>query len=161
EVGEHEGRLFFSLEYVEGGSLAGRLVGAPQPARDSARLVQTLARAVHHAHERRIIHRDLKPANVLLQFPEPLNSEADSGFQEEIPTPEPAGVSQLAPSSRGRASDAGLRLADFVPKVTDFGLAKDLDADLTRTRSGAMVGTPAYMAPEQAAGRGADVGPAT
>jgi tetratricopeptide (TPR) repeat protein len=67
EVGEHRGRPYFALEYVEGGNLAQRLGGQPQPFRASATLVATLARAVQHAHEQGLVHRDLKPANVLLQ----------------------------------------------------------------------------------------------
>jgi len=66
EVGEAGGYPFFSLEYVDGGSLADKLKGTPQPADDSARLVQEVAWAVQYAHEHGIIHRDLKPANVLL-----------------------------------------------------------------------------------------------
>jgi tetratricopeptide (TPR) repeat protein/tRNA A-37 threonylcarbamoyl transferase component Bud32 len=66
DVGEAEGRPFFSLELVAGGSLAARLAGAPQPPREAAQLLETLARAVHAAHERGIVHRDLKPANILL-----------------------------------------------------------------------------------------------
>jgi WD40 repeat protein/serine/threonine protein kinase len=117
EVGEHGGLPFFSLEYVEGGSLADRLDGTPWPAPRAAALVETLARAVRAAHERGVVHRDLKPANVLLT-------------------------------------------ADGTPKVTDFGLAKRLDADKGPTQTGAVVGTPNYMAPEQAAGQGKAVGPA-
>jgi eukaryotic-like serine/threonine-protein kinase len=119
EVGEHGGRAFFSLELCAGGSLKERLAGRPQPPHEAARLVEVLARAVHHAHERGIVHRDLKPSNVLLT-------------------------------------------ADGTPKVSDFGLAKRLDADQDRTQSGAVLGTPAYMAPEQALGkgRGGPVGPA-
>ena len=66
DVGEHEGRPYFAMEYVAGGSLAGRLDGTPWPPRDAARLVETLARAIHEAHRLGIVHRDLKPANVLL-----------------------------------------------------------------------------------------------
>jgi WD40 repeat protein/Flp pilus assembly protein TadD len=66
EIGEHEGRPYFSLEYVEGGSLADRLNGKPQLPRAAAQLVEALARAMHFAHEKGIVHRDLKPANVLL-----------------------------------------------------------------------------------------------
>jgi hypothetical protein len=66
EIGEHNGLPYFSLEYVAGGTLADRLDGTPLPARDAVALVETLARAMHYAHERGIIHRDLKPANVLL-----------------------------------------------------------------------------------------------
>jgi serine/threonine-protein kinase len=122
EVGEADGRPFLSLEFVDGGTLKHRLSGAPRPARESARLVETLARAVHHAHQHGVLHRDLKPANVLLT-------------------------------------------ADGTPKITDFGLAKQLPgpegpAAGVRTESGAIVGTPNYMAPEQAAGRLKEVGPA-
>jgi WD40 repeat protein len=128
EVGEHDGQPFFSLEYVDGGSLAAKLAGTPLPPREAARLVETLSRAVDHAHQRGVLHRDLKPANVLLAF-------------------------------SGR-SESGAGLNEAAPKVTDFGLAKRLDADVGQTQSGAILGTPSYMAPEQAAGRGKDVGPA-
>jgi WD40 repeat protein/predicted Ser/Thr protein kinase/DNA-directed RNA polymerase subunit RPC12/RpoP len=117
EIGEHEGRPFFSLEYVDGGSLHQKLDGgALAPAR-AARLAEQLARAVHYAHQRGIVHRDLKPANVLLA-------------------------------------------ADGTPKLTDFGLAKIADADAgVQTRTGAVMGTPSYMAPEQADGKTRDIGP--
>jgi WD40 repeat protein len=116
EVGEHDGRPFFSLELCGGGSLADRLRGGPLAPREAAALVETLARAVHAAHRQQIVHRDLKPGNVLLT-------------------------------------------ADGTPKITDFGLARRLDA-AGQTQTGSILGTPSYMAPEQAgAARGA-VGPA-
>ncbi len=118
EVGDHDGRPFLALEYVEGGSLAEHLDGTPLPARRAARLVEALADAVHHAHANGVVHRDLKPANVLLD-------------------------------------------ADGRPLVTDFGLAKLLDADLGHTQTGAVLGSPSYMAPEQAEGKTKDVGPAS
>jgi eukaryotic-like serine/threonine-protein kinase len=66
EIGEREGRPYFSLEFLEGGSLAERIAGKPQPIEDAARIVETLARAMNVAHRRGIVHRDIKPANVLL-----------------------------------------------------------------------------------------------
>jgi serine/threonine protein kinase len=66
EVGEHDGKPFFSLEFCAGGSLDRKLDGTPLPPKEAARLVETLARAVQAAHEKNVIHRDLKPANVLL-----------------------------------------------------------------------------------------------
>jgi serine/threonine-protein kinase len=67
EVGEYQGLPYFSLEYVEGGSLDRKTAGTTLPPGEAAQLVQTLARAMHVAHEGGIIHRDLKPANILLQ----------------------------------------------------------------------------------------------
>jgi hypothetical protein len=67
--GEHHGRPYFVMEYVEGGSLDQAVGGRPQPPADAARLVLLLARAVDAAHQQGIVHRDLKPANVLLAPP--------------------------------------------------------------------------------------------
>jgi tetratricopeptide (TPR) repeat protein/tRNA A-37 threonylcarbamoyl transferase component Bud32 len=131
EVGEHEGNSWFSLEFVAGGSLADRCAGEKLPVNEAARLIETLAGAVHFAHERGIVHRDLKPANVLL-------------------VGQPAAVSFDAQGQAGSLS--------YVPKITDFGLAKKLDDDVKNTKTGLVVGTPHYMAPEQAVGRSA--GPA-
>ena len=117
EVGEHQGRHYFSMDFVAGTSLAARLAKGPLPIGEAARLMQTIAKAVHFAHQRGIVHRDLKPANVLL---------------DEL----------------GQ------------PHVTDFGLAKRLDRGQHLTVSGAILGTPDYMSPEQAAGRQDIVGPA-
>ncbi len=117
EVGEAGGHPFFVQELVEGGTLADRVRLAPLPARAAARLVETLARAMHHAHEHGIVHRDLKPQNVLVT-------------------------------------------AEGTPKIIDFGLAKQFDAEADATPSGVILGTPGYMAPEQAAGRTGVVGPA-
>jgi tetratricopeptide (TPR) repeat protein/predicted Ser/Thr protein kinase len=115
EVGEHDGRPFLALEYVAGDALDRRPGGAALPERDAARLVETLARAVHHTHRCGILHRDLKPSNVLLTH-------------------------------------------DGTPKITDFGLAKLLDRGGGPTRTEALIGTPSYMSPEQAAGDSRRVG---
>jgi serine/threonine-protein kinase len=66
EVGEHEGRPFFSLEFVDGGSLARKIDGTPQPPGYAAEIVRVLAGAMEYAHQHSVIHRDLKPANILL-----------------------------------------------------------------------------------------------
>jgi eukaryotic-like serine/threonine-protein kinase len=120
EVGHQGGRPYLALEYVDGGRLADQGRGAPRPVHEAARLVETLARAVQHAHERGIIHRDLTPGNILLT-------------------------------------------GDGVPKITDFGLAKFLrvEGQEGQTQTGTILGTPSYMAPEQAGGKVHAIGPAT
>jgi serine/threonine-protein kinase len=133
EVGEHDGQPFFSMKLAEAGSLAGVLGALLSRPRDSARLVERVARAVHHAHQRGILHRDLKPANVLLASP------ARQGREKTTPGADAAGLANAA------------ELAGCEPLVSDFGLAREVNGP-GLTQSGALVGTPAYMAPEQAAG---------
>lgn len=116
EVGEHEGKPFFSMEYCPGGRLDRKLAGKPLEPVQAAALVEQLARAIHVVHQKGVLHRDLKPANVL--------------FGE-----------------------------DGTPKITDFGLAKKL-GEVARTVTGEVLGTPSYMAPEQAGGKNREVGPA-
>jgi tetratricopeptide (TPR) repeat protein len=143
EVGEQDGHPYFALEFVEGGSLAALLRTAPMRPREAAPLIETLALAIHHAHQQGIVHRDLKPGNVLL-------APASGG----------SGVG-LPPVSGGGSGAGVLPEAKWAPKITDFGLAKQLDKDEAQTRTGTVVGTPGYMAPEQARGQGALIGPAT
>jgi serine/threonine protein kinase len=83
---------------------------------------------MHVAHQKGIVHRDLKPANILLQKTE------DGGPMTESPGQLP--------------SDFCLQSSGFSPKITDFGLAKQLLVDVGQTGSGMIVGTPSYMAPE-------------
>ncbi len=143
DVGEHEGLPYFALEHVAGGNLAAHLTGKPLAPEDAAQLVLTLARAVEHAHRQGIVHRDLKPANVLLAV-----------FAAEL------GSARDGAPRRADAPSRARRLKEMAPKITDFGLAKRLGGERTQTRSGTIVGTPAYMAPEQASGKVDEVGPA-
>jgi serine/threonine-protein kinase len=66
DAGEVDGRPYFTMELVEGGSLAKKIAGMPQPARQSAALLMQVAGAIHFAHQSGIVHRDLTPANILL-----------------------------------------------------------------------------------------------
>ena len=77
EVGESAGHPYLALEYVPGESLADQLTGVPWPSADAVRLMEPLARAIHHAHERGIIHRDLKPANILVGDREPVTGNRE------------------------------------------------------------------------------------
>jgi WD40 repeat protein/serine/threonine protein kinase len=149
EVGEQGGRPYFSMEYVAGPSLAHQLRSMPQPARFTAQLVEVVARAVYAVHRCGIIHRDLKPANILLQnVGTPGDAEA-CGAEGTVAFP-----------LRSLASSA---VKEFTPKITDFGLAKlvkDEPSGRSLTEPGQALGTPSYMAPEQAWGKVHAVGPA-
>ena len=118
EVGDAEGRHYFAMKLVEGGSLLDKAFGNPATGgwtlATIARAVAKTARAVHYAHQRGILHRDLKPGNILLD-------------------------------------------AAGEPLVTDFGLARRLEEDSSLTLSGTIVGSPSFMAPEQARGQAAEV----
>jgi serine/threonine protein kinase len=134
EVGEHQGLPFFTMKYIEGGSLAQHLERLSGDVKATVRLVAQVARAVHHAHQRGIIHRDLKPANVLLSAACGLAGAPEEGTAK--------------PQAAGQAGSLS-----YQPHVTDFGLAKRTDGDSGLTATGAILGTPSYMAPEQAAAR--------
>ncbi len=139
EVGEHNGLPWFSMELCGAGSLDHYLLGGPLTPAAAAALVETLARAMHYAHQEKIIHRDLKPANILLSPPHAAGDETGTA----------------AASAEGER----LPLSSLLPKVGDFGLARKLDTG-GQTRTGAIMGTPSYMAPEQASGRNNELGPA-
>jgi tetratricopeptide (TPR) repeat protein len=146
EAGEAGPVCYLAAQYWPGPSLAAWLAARTEavPIADAARLVATLAAAVQHAHLRGVLHRDLKPANILL---EGARGEGRGTREEETGL---SGPSPLVP-----------RPSPLLPKITDFGLAKLLTGDDgTQTQTGAILGTPHYMAPEQAQGKRAEVGPA-
>jgi len=160
DVGESAGRPYFALEFVGGGSLAQHLHGTPQPVRLAAQLIETLARAVHAAHTNGVIHRDLKPANILLQ------KSGGRSQKSGVKSQESGSRKQEAAKRRTEADSCFLTSDSWIPKITDFGLAKCAggDGDTLDPRSptvtGELLGTPNYMAPEQAMVSRQPVGPA-
>jgi serine/threonine-protein kinase len=130
ESGQCQGQPFFSMAFVEGPNLANVLQSGPLAPQIAARLLLKVATAAAYAHARGVIHRDLKPANILLAVP------------------------------TGRKLTGPELLETCEPKITDFGLAKRLDGDSRLTSSNQLLGTPAYMSPEQAAGRIRETGAA-
>jgi len=145
---------YIASAYCPGKTLAEWLKEStePVPVRLAALLAATLAEAVQHAHSRGVIHRDLKPSNVLLQLRPPAQSVDPDSTLKGLTTAGEKSTTEL----------------DFIPKVTDFGLAKLAPAVTEsargqaspQTQSGAVLGTPQYMAPEQASGKNMQVGPA-
>jgi WD40 repeat protein/serine/threonine protein kinase len=134
EINEQDGLPYLALEFVDGTSLDKKLLGTPMAPNEAAALLQSLAEAMDYAHQQGVIHRDLKPANVLLARAE-------------------------------RKSSPSITVGNSTPpplaKITDFGLAKQLESGSRNTGTGAIVGTPSYMAPEQAAGKNHEIGPLT
>jgi len=114
DFGSQDGQHFFTMDFVEGESLADVLGRGPMPPRDALEIVRQVAEALHYAHQNGIVHRDVKPGNVLID-------------------------------RTGRV------------KVTDFGLAKEIERDqMHLTVTGQVMGTPRYMSPEQAGGKTAE-----
>ena len=131
-VGQIQAHPYFTMKYVAGTTLARQLTNGPLASRPTATRLLPVCQAIQYAHERGVLHRDLKPSNILVD---------ESGQ----------------------------------PHVSDFGLAKRVESsdEIERdegshaasepqlTLSGAILGTPGYMAPEQAAGKRGQLGPAS
>jgi serine/threonine protein kinase len=143
EVGEVGGRLYFSLEFVDGGSLAETLDGTPWHPRDAVATLIPIARAIDYAHGMGILHRDLKPANLLIA--EPHSSRMESNGRSASSESKATRIMQVSQTRN--------------LKITDFGLAKNVDGSDAQTQTGVVMGTPSYMAPEQAAGHSRTAGP--
>jgi serine/threonine-protein kinase len=131
EVGEHLGQPYFSMQHVEGTTLSRKIAEGPLPSREAARLIIPVCRGVAEAHRNGVLHRDLKPSNILIDE-DGRPFVTDFGLAKRIP-----------PSGQLRDDD------DATPDVE------------TLTNSGAIIGTPSYMAPEQAAGQRGQIGEAS
>lgn len=118
EIGEHEGVQFFSMDYVEGRTLESMVQSQPLQPREAARILRTVAEAVHFMHMHDVMHRDIKPLNIIMD-------------------------------NWGR------------PVLLDFGIARDLSSKSRLTQTGVVMGSPCYMAPEQAERSSENIGPHT
>ncbi len=166
DVGRYDGQPFIVSEFVDGIALDKYLTGRSLTFRESAALVADLADALDYAHGSGVVHRDLKPANIILSFNrKPQASAPDTqpsvsappgtviapwagGVAMPLQPPDHAAQHAAGPAQHD-AHAFGSRLNDLVPKLTDFGLAKRDAREIVMTRDGQLLGTPAYMAPEQ------------
>jgi WD40 repeat protein/serine/threonine protein kinase len=152
---------FITSPYCPGTTLAAWLQerGEPVPWREAANLLATLADAVQHAHSRGVLHRDLKPANILLvkgaeSAPGAARPERREGRGKELNLSIPVEDSGRATQPPTHQSP----IANHQPKITDFGLAKLLtEGQPDQTGTGMIVGSPCYMAPEQAEGKNREI----
>ncbi len=146
------GQPFCVMEYVAGGTLADVIAGRPVPANFAADMIISLADAIQSAHEAGILHRDLKPANILIA------SNATDHHSTASTANDTNSSIGTTPRSATLNDDAHSRLQPLAHvraemlRITDFGLARRFAADNHVTKTGQIVGTPAYMAPEQATG---------
>ncbi|MBI5757629.1 MAG: protein kinase, partial [Planctomycetales bacterium] len=142
EVGREDGRIYIASDFIDGASLDEWIQAHPLTVRESVELCATIAEALHHAHEAGVVHRDLKPQNILVARVE---GEGLSVEGKTLPSPSVTDKSSLPPTLNPKPSTLN-------PFITDFGLAKRDAGEITMTIEGAILGTPAYMPPEQARG---------
>lgn len=153
QVGQVAEQPYCVMEYVSGGSLRDRIAKGPLAPRLAAEVIAGLANALGHAHQCGIIHRDLKPANILLE-----ESSGSSSSWQLVQDKESASskraLSQASVPEQGDTTNS----SGWHPKITDFGLARQMQSDASmHTMSGAILGTPHYLSPEQARGRSHEV----
>ena len=173
EVGRENGQIYIASDFIDGATLDEWIQAHPMSVRESVELCATIAEALHQAHEAGVVHRDLKPQNILVQSAErqDLKGEARTPQDEsQGPTKsgatltdsalanQPPAANKTAPRAQQSSTVGGWaprrapQTSSLVPFITDFGLAKRDAGEITMTVEGVILGTPAYMPPEQARG---------
>lgn len=148
EVGDIDGRPFFSMQLIEGRTLMEKAKGNPLPQRRAARIVSKVARAIAFAHRQGVLHRDIKPSNILLtKAGTPLITDFGLAKQSAFDDGQTLDKSSIEDSSENHRETSD----------DESGSGSETEA----TRSGMLIGTPTYMSPEQASGRRASIGPAS
>ena len=142
DTGEYEGRPYFSMDYVDGPNLGALAHGKPLASRRAAAYVQRIAEAIHYAHEQGVLHRDLKPSNILI----------DAADQPRVTD---FGLSTRLGNRGGLKTEVASRPQGGADNPSPYPLAPKL------TLPGQIIGSPNYMAPEQASAQRGDVGPAS
>jgi serine/threonine protein kinase len=141
EVASLDGLPAMVADFIEGATLRDYLHARRLTFHESAELVARLADALDYAHSLGVIHRDVKPSKIMLAATR--GQESGNGSRELAGRELSATPSSLTPDS-----------CPLTPFIMDFGLALRYDAEVTMTIEGQVLGTPAYMSPEQAAGKG-------
>ncbi len=150
EVGRSGGFPYLASEFVDGLTLSDALTGCRFTFRESAEIIAQAAEALQHAHEHGVVHRDVKPSNIMVTFPKNRDrferaTTSASSTKKIISQASLAG--QSTSFSSGPDEDLKLKV-----RIMDFGLALREEGELTMTLDGQVLGTPAYMSPEQARG---------
>ena len=143
EIALDGGVPYIVSDYIDGPTLADLLTGRRPSFREAAELVAKIADALDYAHSMGVIHRDIKPANILIEQGAGLGAAESrrAGVQ---------GSGKKTSTTRARSLHPEPRT--LKPLLTDFGLARRDDGEVTVTIDGQVLGTPAYMSPEQASG---------
>lgn len=166
QVGEDRGVPFLAMELLEGISLEDRLKSEQKlSVNEALKIARETAQGLAAAHAKGLMHRDIKPNNIWLESRAEGRKLRTEGSQnreilvsgnESSDTGQTADLRNLNESSDFRSEVSRLRLQESRVKLLDFGLARAIDDDQELTQEGAIIGTPNYLSPEQAAGGAVD-----